>query len=224
VDETSYPERIAGWPATVSRFELPGGPLDLLTVKGLESLLDRERLLKDDAVEPPYWALVWSGAEFLAGWLDARRDLRGRSFLDAGCGLGLVSAVAARSGARVTAVDRNRDAVEFARASAARLRLPIECHVGDAAELAGGRRFDWIAAAELLYEAGDFARLAAAFASALAPAGSFVVADARRVRTDDFYAALDSLGLTGSVVAERCVDEEGTRVKLELALYRRAPR
>src|SRR5256885_8863379 len=38
-------------------------------------------------------------------------DLRGKSFLDLGCGSGIVGMCAARAGARVTAVDINPEAV-----------------------------------------------------------------------------------------------------------------
>ena len=36
--------------------------LTLLQVKNLERWIDREALLRDETEEPPYWALVWSGA------------------------------------------------------------------------------------------------------------------------------------------------------------------
>jgi release factor glutamine methyltransferase len=55
----------------------------------------------------------------------------GRTVVEVGCGAGLASLVAARSGARAIALDRNPVAVELARANAARNGLRIEGVVAD---------------------------------------------------------------------------------------------
>lgn len=213
------PPRIASWPTEIRSIGLPSGPLELVAVRGLETLLDRDRLLADAGMEPPYWTLLWSGAALLAAFLDRREDLAGRTLFDAGCGLELVTLAAARRGARVSAVDRNPDAVAFARVSAARLGLEVQIAVGDIGEYSEGRRFDWIAAAELLYEREDFARLASAFARSLAPGGRLVIADARRVRTEAFYEELERRGLAREAEEETRVDEEGTLVRVCLSTW-----
>ena len=64
------PAVIAGWPTEVRSFHMGNTAVELVGVASLESQLDRERLLRDDEFEPPYWALIWSGAVLLASWIE----------------------------------------------------------------------------------------------------------------------------------------------------------
>ncbi len=197
------------------------GAVELWTVAALESLLDRDELLRDDSREPPYWALVWSGAPLVAAWAVERVPLRGRAVLDVGCGLGLVSLAAAEAGARVTALDREAAPVAFVAESARRAGVPVEAVVGDVRTLGRVGAFDVVIAAELLYERASFPATAEALVAALAPGGSLVVGDAFRVRTDAFYDALEAHGLRCVEERRVAVDEEGTRVWVRLARYAR---
>ena len=68
----------------------------------------------------PYWVELWPAAVLLARWLHRQGEgLRGRTCLDAGCGLGLSALVAASFGARVLAFDYEAEALRFARKNAA---------------------------------------------------------------------------------------------------------
>jgi release factor glutamine methyltransferase len=71
--------------------------------------------------------------------------LRGKSFLEVGCGSGVVSLCAARRGAQVTAVDINPEAVRCTSANAARNELPVDCRIGDVFSAVESMRFDVIA-------------------------------------------------------------------------------
>lgn len=216
------PASLAGWPAEWSAVSIGDAEVELYTVASLETLLDRDRLLRDDALEPPYWALLWSGARFVADWVVASGGCSGATVLDVGCGLGLVGLAAAAAGGRVTAVDRDPDALAFVRASATRSGRPIEILEGDVAEVLDGRVFDVVVAAELLYEREAFGSIARALADALAPHGTLYLGDARRIDTDAFYDELSAVGLTCHEEHVRVVDEEGTRVRVRLAAYGRS--
>ena len=56
-------------------------------------------------------------SELLAKHIESL-DLHGKSVLEVGCGSGLLSIIAAKKGASVTAVDINKEAVEMAKANA----------------------------------------------------------------------------------------------------------
>src|SRR5258706_14429332 len=57
--------------------------------------------------------------------------LSGKSFLDVGCGSGLIAMCAARGGAQVVAVDINEDAVRCTLANAKRHELQIKVRLSD---------------------------------------------------------------------------------------------
>ena len=71
--------------------------------------------------------------------------LKGRSFLEIGCGSGVVALCAARAGARVTAVDINPEAVRCTMANAARNELQLDARVGDVFSAMEDMTFDVIA-------------------------------------------------------------------------------
>lgn len=68
----------------------------------------------------------------------------GPSFLDLGCGSGLIAIVAAKAGAKVTAVDIDREAVELTGRNAKSNHVPVECLRSDLLEGVNGK-FDIIA-------------------------------------------------------------------------------
>jgi len=72
-------------------------------------------------------------------------SLNRKSFLEIGCGSGVVALCAARAGAEVTAVDINPDAVRCTVANAARNALCITVQEGDLLSSVEGAAFDVIA-------------------------------------------------------------------------------
>lgn len=73
-----------------------------------------------------------------------RHRLRGRAVLDVGCGSGLLSLVASRAGATVTAVDINAEAVRTTAANASANGLDIEVLQSDLFGELFDRRFDLV--------------------------------------------------------------------------------
>ena len=200
--------------------ELGARRLTLFRVRDLERHVDRAALLRDDTAEPPYWAHLWTGALSLARYVDARVQVRGRSVLDLGCGLGLTGIVAARNGGRVTFADKEAAACTFALANARANACP-ECEA-QPLDFTRDRldvRFDCILAAEILYDRPTFAALATFIAAHLAEDGQALLADAGRTDTGGFYTELDRRGLswTRHTRAER---EDGLPLPVHIVTVR----
>ena len=93
-------ERIGEFRVGYQSLNFGGRDVELAMIPDLEQYLDRERLLSDSNYEPPYWSLVWSGAQlFLPGFF-ARHGMADVDLLDVGCGLGVVGVAAAVAGYR----------------------------------------------------------------------------------------------------------------------------
>lgn len=217
----SVPAMIAGYPTQVEAFDLEAFTLALVTVRDLEQHVDPERLLHDESAVPPYWAMVWGGARALAVHIATRLPVAGKSVLDVGCGLGLVSLAASRGGARVTAIDRELAAIEFVLASAAVNRSRVEALVGDIMSANLQRRYDLVLAADLLYERAEFDRLAGSLACAVEAGGTLWVADPQRVETADFYRALDRRGFAIQEVCVSELREESSLLRVRLVALER---
>jgi predicted nicotinamide N-methyase len=216
ITRDAIPAIIADFPTQVESFDVAGVGLAVVTVRDLEQHVDREQLLHDEHVVPPYWALIWGGARALAEHLVTRLDCNDRSLLDVGCGLGLVALTAAVRGARVTAIDREPAPIEFLHASSALNHVAIEALVGDVVTALVDRQFDLVLAADLLYERTEFARLAEALGALVAAGGVLWVADPQRVDTADFYRSLERCGLSIREVRVFELREESSVLRVRL--------
>ena len=176
------------------RIEIAGQALEIWRPPDMEALIDIDAFEADERI--PYWADVWESAIVLAEDL-ARVDGRGLSLLELGCGLGLPSLVAARSGFTVTATDYEEPALAGVRFNAAKLRLPpIATRVVDwrhpPPDLG---RFDRVVAADVLYEPHHATALARVIAASLGSHGRGLVADPCRARAAGFADACRAVGL-----------------------------
>jgi predicted nicotinamide N-methyase len=123
-----------------------GVRLELLRPESPELLIDEEAFAEDEFL--PYWAELWPAALALAEVLP---DVAGLRVVELGCGLGLVSLVAAARGADVTATDWAADAIELLRRNATRNGLALRAETRDWRE-PWDERFDLAVAADVLYE------------------------------------------------------------------------
>jgi predicted nicotinamide N-methyase len=181
--------------------------LELETLADLDlavnELLSRE--LDEGLVGPerdlcPYFGVVWPAARALAGELARRgRGLAGKSLLELGCGLAMPALVAAKLGARTTATDLHPDVPAYLARNLARNGLApgaLEYLELDwcSAGLARTRRFDFVVASDVLYEAGHPEPVARALAAHVAPGGRILLADPGRAYLQACLTALEALG------------------------------
>jgi SAM-dependent methyltransferase len=208
---------LAGFDARLGGVPAGGDAVALWQVEDLERHVDRRALLAaDDAPEPPYWAHLWSGARVLAAMVPAG----GGRAVELGCGLGLPGLAAARRGATVTFVDRERAPLAFVRASALANGLGAVDLV--AADLTAGvlrGTFDLVLLAEVLYDRAAFPAVARSIARALAPGGLALLADGARIDTRAFYPELAACGLRVETTAHR-VQADGVTETITLAAIR----
>jgi predicted nicotinamide N-methyase len=200
---------IAGFEAVAERFREGAVELVCHRVADLERIVDRDALLRADAVpEPPYWAHLWIGATALARHVATDpQPFEGLAVLDLGCGVGLPGLVAA--------------ALEFVRASLAENRLEgCRTFTVDFTREPPPRRYDRILGAEIVYEPATYAPLAAYLDAALAPGGELLLTDAFRSDAATFFAELERRGFRGTRLPRR--EWEGGRPQgLFLWVFRR---
>ena len=169
--------------------------LSILKPRNSDDLISEADYVRDERL--PYWADVWPSSVILAKRLGNDAG-NGRSFLELGCGLGIVSITAMRSGFEVLASDYYDDALQFTRANAWRnLRREPAVRMIDWRALPKDLgSYDMIVAADVLYEMTYAQLIADVLAAALARGGTAIIADPGRIAVDQFVDACDTRGLT----------------------------
>jgi predicted nicotinamide N-methyase len=179
--------------------ECKGRLWELLRPRSAESMLDEEAFDRDGRI--PYWAEVWPSAEILAERIASeRRGAAGRTLLELGCGVGLLSLVAADSGYRsrnVLASDYYPEALDFVRANAwlNGLTEPRTEMLDWRSLPADLSTFDRVVAADVLYEPEHTDLVIGAILRTLAADGIAMVADPGRPTAARFADRCERAGL-----------------------------
>lgn len=164
--------------------------------RSADELLDEDAFNRDGRI--PYWAEVWISSRVLAELIEppGRPGLR---WLELGCGAGLAVLAALRAGYAATATDYYPEALDFVALNAELNGLPRPvCRMVDWRDYpADLRDFDWVMAADVLYEKEYPALVAATLARSLAADGRALVVDPQRVHAVRFIDELAACGLTG---------------------------
>lgn len=180
-----------------SAVEAGGAKVVLRKPRSAESLICEEDFKGDERL--PYWADVWPSSRALAGVLRGHHG-EGRTLLELGCGVGLVSVTALRAGFRVMATDYYGDALEVTRLNAMRL-------AGDGDARLSTRYVDWralpndlgrydvVCAADVLYEREYATLVADTIVHTLAPGGLVLIADPGRAALAPFREEAAKRGL-----------------------------
>jgi predicted nicotinamide N-methyase len=162
--------------------ELEGGPaFPFLRPRLADELM--AGALKAGAADLPYWSELWESGVALAGLVWRRRGaLASRRAVELGCGLGLVSVVAALAGLRIVATDKEPAALAFARCNACRvLGHPLPVRLLDW-RLPPARfgPFDLALGADVAYEPSQIHLLLEVCSVLVRPGGSFWLAQPGR--------------------------------------------
>lgn len=143
-------------------------------------------------------------------------DLSGKRAIELGCGVGLPAAVALARGAEVLATDYYEAALDFAAHNARRNAgrdLATALLDWRAPEVEPLGRFDFVFAADVLYETRNVPALADLVSELLAPGGEALFADPRRRDAPRFFALMERAGFLRST-KELVVESEASRVRV----------
>ncbi len=160
----------------------------LLKPRNADDLIREDDYVKDERL--PYWADVWPSSRVLADSFTSEVG-NGRTMLELGCGLGLVTIAAMQAGFTVTATDYYDDALLFTRLNAHRAtgREPITRMVNWRELPRDLGRFDLVVACDVLYENPNAELVADAMVQCLATGGTAIMADPGRIAIDEFLDA-----------------------------------
>ena len=200
-------------------------PVELYALAEAGKSIDAAALLRERVIaDPPYWALVWTGARAIAAVISNMVLPAGGRVLDLGCGLGLAGLAAARRGAAVTFGDYLEEPLAFVRATLERSDAH-DCDVRciDFTRDDDHGRFDLILAADIVYDPAHYAPLALFLDRSLAPSGTILLTESLRADASVF---LEGLLARGFVDDKRAlwVMEDGRRERTWLHTLQRAAR
>ncbi|MBM3223912.1 MAG: methyltransferase domain-containing protein [Candidatus Tectomicrobia bacterium] len=191
-------EHVQRYTTTETILEVQGLQVCVTRIADFEELLatlDPITFAEDERL--PYWAELWPAAVALTQYMTQRLPLAGRRVLELGCGLGLVGIVAALQGAHVLSTDYEPAALDFARHNARRNGCTqARFQLMDWRQPTLRRRYDYIFASDVIYEARNFGPLVALLRRYLARGGTAVFSEPGRVNAVPFFALVRQHGLT----------------------------
>jgi predicted nicotinamide N-methyase len=175
------------------------GTIDFRFLSVLDSyaLLDRispEEFIKDEQM--PYWAEIWPAAITLSDYIMDSLELAGKSVIEIGAGVGMVSVVAARKGALVLATDYSEEALRFVACNSLMNHVCLESCRLDWRMVKGDRRFDHLFAADVLYERVNLLPIVTSIDKLLKPGGTAYIADPRRRLAEQFLELVHENGFS----------------------------
>lgn len=209
MSESQPPEIFAGYPVSRAVWTIAGEAFELAWPADMDALLDDPRTQRRFTADGymPYWAQPWPASVMLVEAILAGPDGAGRSAIEIGCGIGLVSLAAARKGWQVTATDYDEDALAFVKLNAERNAIRL-----GGAELLDYRQprsepgFEAVFGSDLVYERAKCEPVARWIASALLPNGVAWLSDPNRGAAESFPPHVRDAGLC---IAEHPVETRG---------------
>ncbi len=165
-----------------------------------ESITD-EKFSVDERL--PYWVELWPASVALADVINERAgELRGKTCLDIGCGLGLTAMAASAAGAKVIGMDYEPEALLYARrnAEANHIPQPLWAVIDWRAPALAPRSCSFIWGGDIMYERRFVAPVMNFLEHALAPDGTVWIAEPNRNIYSLFNTALNERGWTSKKI------------------------
>jgi predicted nicotinamide N-methyase len=180
------------------QLDIQGHAVHMTKIADFEALLaDMNPVTFAEDERLPYWSELWPAAIAMAHYIVQRLSLQGCQVLELGCGLGLAGVVAALQGAHVLCTDYEEAALAFARHNARQNACRhMQFQLVDWRRPALRRRYAYILASDVIYEARNFAPLVAVMQRYLARDGLAVFSEPGRVNAVPFFALLRQRGFT----------------------------
>lgn len=204
-------------------YRLSEQELKLQVVENIEALITDI----SDPDQVPCWVDIWPAAYGLACFLWEEIDfLPGERVLELGAGLGLPGLVCGLKGAHAVLSDFNSQALALAHENAWRNGVAVELLLEDWRTFACREQFDYLVAADVLYEPRLNPFLGEIFYRNLKPGGTLFISHPERRVTADFLESWYDPRFFTRDIAFREVELEGTLLpsyNIAIHIYRFLP-
>ncbi|MGQ9805042.1 MAG: class I SAM-dependent methyltransferase [Chlorobiales bacterium] len=174
-------------------YKVAGFSLRITSVADSYALLDRispEEFVKDEQM--PYWAEIWPSSFVLSSYLVGEVGLEKKRGIELGAGVGMVSVALRKAGASLCVTDYAIEAIDFIKVNALQNGIALDKHFEvlqlDWRDVRLEEKFDFVCAADVLYERRNLLPILLAIEKLLKPGGTAYIADPRRQIASGFVA------------------------------------
>jgi predicted nicotinamide N-methyase len=202
-------------------YKVAGFSLRITSVADSYALLDRispEEFLKDEQM--PYWAEIWPSSFVLSNYLVGEIGVSGKRGIELGAGVGVVSVALCKAGAHVLVTDYATEALDFIKLNALQngIALDEQFEVAslDWRNIRLEEKFDFVCAADVLYERRNLLPIVLAIDKLLKPNGTAYIADPRRQIAKGFVALAEDNQFSVQIASRPIVFNRKT---LEVDVY-----
>jgi predicted nicotinamide N-methyase len=168
----------------------------------------------------PYWAEIWPSSFVLSNYLVGEIGVSGKRGIELGAGVGVVSVALCKAGAHVLVTDYATEALDFIKLNALQngIALDEQFEVAslDWRNIRLEEKFDFVCAADVLYERRNLLPIVLAIDKLLKPNGTAYIADPRRQIAKGFVALAEDNQFSVQIASRPIVFNRKT---LEVDVY-----
>lgn len=194
-------------PVITQKITIASTTYTVAALKDAADLLDDPDFARSFTEEDraPYGLELWPSAIMLAEYIVRMGDGAGRSAIELGCGLGLVSMVASKMNWSVLATDREEYSLQFADYIATQNDVCVDqFETLNWHEPKLNQQFSWVFAADVLYQRVDHEPILKCLDVILNPDGIALISEPNRSVADQFASLAESHGFVVEVIHTQC--------------------